>query len=294
MLEYGHPLHAFDKRFVEGGQIVVRNAKNGEQITLLDGNTVTLDEDTLIIASGQSDTTADGSHACGGSPLAVAGVMGGEFSGVVDDTVEVIFEAACFDGISVRQASRKIGRRTESSSRFEKGLNPVNVRTALLRALQLVEELGIGEVADTLVDIANYTDESMKIPHDCKFVNASLGTDISHDEQVAIFERLGLGYENNAVIVPSHRSDLKLPCDLVEEIARIHGYNNIAPTLPLIKKISSVNQSERSIPKLANILVKSGCYECITYSFVPSAMASENAVKIRNPFGEETSTMRTR
>ncbi|MCL1832780.1 MAG: phenylalanine--tRNA ligase subunit beta, partial [Oscillospiraceae bacterium] len=277
MLEYGHPLHAFDKRQVEDGQIIVRNAAKHEQITLLDGNTVTLDTDTLVIADASK-------------PMAVAGVMGGEFSGVADDTTEVIFEAACFDGVSVRRASKKIGRRTESSSRFEKGLNPVNVKAALLRALQLVEELGIGEVADTNIDVQHFTETKSLVSHDCDFVNKSLGANISQEEQIAIFRRLGLGYEDGNVIVPSHRSDINLPCDLVEEVARIYGYNNIAPTLPpnAVKGLY-----EHSVRKIADVLTAQGCNECITYSFVSPRMTSGDMVGIRNPFGEETSVMRT-
>jgi phenylalanyl-tRNA synthetase beta chain len=291
MLEYGHPLHAFDLRFIEGGEIIVRNAVNGEEITLLDGNTVALDSDTLVIADKSK-------------PLAVAGVMGGEYSGIVngieaerESTGSVVFEAACFDKASVRMAAKKIGRRTDSSARFEKGLNPVNVKSALMRALQLVAELEIGEVSDVLVDVANFTDSTKSVEHDAAWINTFLGTDISADEQIGIFKRLGLGlgleYNDGLVplvTVPPWRSDINLPCDLAEEIARIYGYNRIEST-----RAAHIKQDtgEYNTRKLVNVLTAQGCHECITYSFVHPSMAADYAVRIRNPFGEETSVMRT-
>jgi phenylalanyl-tRNA synthetase beta chain len=282
MLEYGNPLHAFDKRFIEGGEIIVRNASKDEQITLLDGNTVTLDTEVLVIADKAK-------------PIAVAGVMGGEFSGVVEDTVTVVFEAACFDGVGVRRAAKKIGRRTESSARFEKGLDPGNVKTALLRALQLVEELGAGEVADTLIDVANYEQTEGRVHLDYAAVNRFLGTDIDKGEQLAIFDRLGFGWSeiDKQVIVPNHRSDIKLPCDLAEEVARIYGYDKVESTLPRLSGTTQSNEHDGKIRRLVSALTAQGCHECITYSFVSPEMANENAVRIRNPFGEETSVMRT-
>ncbi|MCL1881838.1 MAG: phenylalanine--tRNA ligase subunit beta [Oscillospiraceae bacterium] len=292
MLEHGNPLHAFDRRFINDGkssEIIVRNANDGEQIALLDGNTATLDSSMLVIADSSK-------------PLAVAGVMGGEHSGVVDDTTDVIFEAACFDKVSVRLAAKKIGRRTESSSRFEKGLNPVNTKKSLLRALELVEQLGIGEVSspNCLVDCVNFVEEIIKVSHNYEEVNNLLGSSISREEQLGIFARLGLGYDESTseVIVPSWRSDIKLPCDLAEEVARIYGYNNIPSVLPAFgKSVTSVLQSERGISRLANALITKSCYECVTYSFVSPKMNSiaieKQPVSIRNPFGEETSVMRT-
>ncbi|MCL1903573.1 MAG: phenylalanine--tRNA ligase subunit beta [Oscillospiraceae bacterium] len=284
MLEYGYPLHAFDKRFIEGGKIVVRSAKENEKITLLDGNTVTLSPDVLVIADEKK-------------PVAVAGVMGGEFSGVVDDTDTVVFEAACFDGVSVRKAAKKIGRRTESSSRFEKGLNPVNVKTALFRALQLVEELGCGEVCKSFIDRVHFTAVENKVAHDYNAINRFLGANIPSEKQIEIFKKLGFGYcdESKEVVVPKTRYDISLPCDLAEEVARIYGYNAVESTLPRLNGNGSVAAAlwERNVNKLVNVLTAQGCRECVTYSFVSSKMAAENAIKIRNPFGEETSVMRT-
>lgn len=286
MLEYGHPMHAFDKRFVEGGQIIIRSAFGGEKITLLDGNTAELSSDILVIADRMK-------------PIAVAGVMGGEYSGVMPDTSSVIFESACFDGYAVRMASKKIGRRTESSARFEKGLDPVNAKAALLRALQLVEILGCGEAADTFIDYVNFEEEKKLVKHDYKAINALLGADIPEDAQIAIFIKLGLGYENGFVIVPATRSDIALTCDLAEEVARIYGYNKIASTLPRLAvnfEAGEWGAYERNVRKLVGALTALGCRECVTYSFVSAEMnrivGETRPVKIKNPFGSETGEMR--
>ena len=165
MLEYGNPMHAFDLRYVEGGKINVRNAQQGEKITILDGSEVTLSPEMLIIADEKK-------------PIAVAGVMGGEFSGIMDDTNTVVFEAACFDGVSVRMTAKKINKRTDASSRFEKGIDPINSKAALMRALELVEELGCGEVVREYIDV----DNAKKVPHtlklDTDWINEHLGTNI--------------------------------------------------------------------------------------------------------------------
>jgi phenylalanyl-tRNA synthetase beta chain len=280
MLEYGNPLHAFDRRFIEDGQIVVRAANDGEQITLLDGNTVTLNPDVLVIADSVK-------------PVAVAGVMGGEHSGVVDDTCTVVFEAACFDPVSVRRTAKKIGRRTESSARFEKGLSPVNAELALVRALQLVEELGIGTVVNTLIDCGDFSAEEAVIELNADKINARLGTELSEGEQIAILNKLGFVNEGSRITVPWYRSDIESWYDLSEEVARIYGYNRIESTLPRLTQGTASNKRERELGKLVNVLVAQGCRECITYSFVSPEMADDSAVRLRNPFGEETSVMRT-
>ncbi|MFA9380991.1 MAG: phenylalanine--tRNA ligase subunit beta, partial [Acetanaerobacterium sp.] len=142
MLEYGQPMHAFDQRYVAGQQIIVRNAAPGETITTLDGSERTLSPEMLVICDSEK-------------PVAVAGVMGGEYSGIMDDTNTVVFESAVFDGVSVRTTAKKLGMRTEASSRFEKGLDPANTLPALERACELVELLGAGEVVSGLVDVDN-------------------------------------------------------------------------------------------------------------------------------------------
>lgn len=151
MLEYGHPMHAFDIRYIEGGSINIRNAAEGEKITTLDGVERELSPKMLVIADSKK-------------PVAVAGVMGGEYSGIMDDTTDVVFEAACFDGASVRTTAKALGMRTDASARFEKGLDPRMCMPAIKRALELVEELGCGEVVTELIDCDTHKDTQKRLP----------------------------------------------------------------------------------------------------------------------------------
>ncbi len=290
MLEYGHPMHAFDLRYVEDNIITVRNAKAGETLKLLDemAEPVKLSEEMLIIADGKK-------------PIAIAGVMGGEHSGIMDDTTTVVFEAACFDGVSVRRTAKKVGERTEASSRFEKGLNPVNAEKALKRALELIDILGCGEITDGIIDVKSgeYEPERLKLDH--KKVNELLGSDISDEEQRGILKRLGFGIEGDELIVPPTRIDMHLPCDIAEEVARIYGYNNIASTVPKLSCQGKRTERQKFEDKATSIALSLGFYEIMTYSFISPkdyellGMKQEQrrSVVIRNPLGEDTSVMRT-
>lgn len=288
MLEYGNPMHAFDLRYVDGGKITVRNAQAGEKITILDGSEVALSPEMLVIADEKK-------------PVAIAGVMGGEFSGIMEDTNTVVFESACFDGVSVRLTAKKINKRTEASSRFEKGIDPINAKAALLRALELVEELGCGEVVREYIDI----DNAQKIPHTLKhdpaWINAHLGIDIPAEEQVAIFKKLGFGYENGSVIVPNTRIDIERQCDLAEEVARIYGYNRIPSTLPMLSSVGEVTPRQRFEKKMVEVMLSQGFYETMSFSFISprsyEKLRFEDSLKksvvLTNPLGEDTSVMRT-
>ncbi len=290
MLEYGHPMHAFDLRYVEDNTIVVRNAKEGETLKLLDemSEPIALTPEMLIIADGKK-------------PIAIAGVMGGEHSGIMSDTTTVVFESACFDGVSVRRTAKKVGERTEASSRFEKGLNPVNAHAALMRALELVEILGCGEVIRTVIDVnhSEYVPERLK--HDYKWVNEYLGSDISEAEQIEILKRLGFGYENGEIIVPPTRIDMHLPCDIAEEVARIYGYNNIPSTIPRLSSQGKRTPEQIFEDKTVSLALSLGFFEVMTYSFIsPKSydmlrMRDEDkrSVVLRRPLGEDTSVMRT-
>ncbi|MCH5324775.1 MAG: phenylalanine--tRNA ligase subunit beta [Eubacterium sp.] len=290
MLEYGHPMHAFDLRYVEDNTITVRNAKEGETLKLLDemAEPVKLSPEMLIIADGKK-------------PIAIAGVMGGEHSGIMDDTTTVVFEAACFDGVSVRRTAKKVGERTEASSRFEKGLNPVNAEKALKRALQLIEMLGCGEIVDGIIDAKSgeYQPERLKL--DCDRVNELLGANIPADEQKSILKRLGFGIEGDELIVPPTRIDMHLPCDIAEEVARIYGYNNIASTVPKLSGQGRRTERQKFEDKATSLALSLGFYEIMTYSFISPkdyellGMKEEDrkSVVIRNPLGEDTSVMRT-
>ncbi|MGN0655466.1 MAG: phenylalanine--tRNA ligase subunit beta [Ruminiclostridium sp.] len=292
MLEYGHPMHAFDARYIKGNHIVVRNAKDGETLKLLDEakEPVKLSSEMLVICDEEK-------------PVAVAGVMGGEHSGIWDDTTEVIFESACFDGVSVRRTAKKIGERTEASSRFEKGIDPINAKNALYRALELIELLGCGEVVNTVIDVDNSNKVPHKLKHDYKWVNEFLGAEISEEEQIDILERLGFVYDraSHEITVPSVRIDMERPCDIAEEVARIYGYNKIPSTIPKLSSRSVTTKPQKFADKLTDIMVSQGCLETMTFSFIsPKSYdkirlpeEQKRSVVLTNPLGEDTSVMRT-
>ena len=288
MLEYGHPMHAFDLRYVEDSKIVVRNADAGEKITILDGSEVELSPEMLVIADGKK-------------PIAVAGVMGGEYSGIMDDTQTVVFESACFDGVSVRMTAKKINKRTDASSRFEKGIDPINAKPALMRALQLVEELGCGEVVREYIDVDNIDKEPVKLKHDAKWISDHLGIDIPEQQQIDIFKKLGFTYEDGYVTPPNTRIDIVRQCDLAEEVARIYGYNKIPSTVPKLSSNSKTTPIQHFEKKIVDIMVAQGFYETMTFSFIsPKSYEKlnfcqdrKNSVVLTNPLGEDTSVMRT-
>lgn len=290
MLEYGHPMHAFDIRYIDDAEINIRNAKNGETITTLDGVERTLTEKMLVIADAKK-------------PVAVAGVMGGEYSGIMDDTVDVVFEAACFDGASVRTTAKALGMRTDASARFEKGLDPQNAYPALMRAFELVELLGCGEVVKTIID-ADYTDKTPKgVEFDPKWINNFLGTDIPEDVMKNCLERLDFKVENGMAYAPSVRIDIERKCDIAEEVARIYGYNNIPNTIIRGVADARLTEKQKFERKIANAMTALGAYEITTYSFIspkyfdkirlPEDSPLRKPVVITNPLGEDTSVMRT-
>ena len=290
MLEYGHPMHAFDLRYVDGSSIVVRNAKAGEKITTLDGEERELSEEMLVIADANK-------------PVAVAGVMGGEYSGIMDDTTTVVFESACFDGASVRTTAKKLGMRTEASSRYEKGLNPNNAYEALMRAFQLVEELDAGDVVKTYIDCDYGSKEHSKVEFDAEWINNFLGTDIPESDMVKYLTRLGFEIKDGMVIAPYYRIDIECKADVAEEVARIYGYDNIPSTL-----VSGVAEAKRTEKQkfeasVVSAMLSMGVNQISTFSFVspkyfdkinlPADSKLRNTVVITNPLGEDTSVMRT-
>ncbi|MDE6763040.1 MAG: phenylalanine--tRNA ligase subunit beta [Oscillospiraceae bacterium] len=290
MLEYGHPMHAFDIRYIDGAEINIRNAKDGEKITTLDGVERTLTEKMLVIADANK-------------PVAVAGVMGGEYSGIMDDTVDVVFEAACFDGASVRTTAKALGMRTDASARFEKGLDPQNAYPALMRAFELVEMLGCGEVVNTIID-ADYSDKTPKgVEFDPEWINNFLGTDIPEDVMKGCLERLDFKVENGMAYAPSVRIDIERKCDIAEEVARIYGYNNIPKTIIRGVADARLTEKQKFERKIANAMTALGAYEITTYSFIspkyfdkirlPESSLLRKPVVITNPLGEDTSVMRT-
>lgn len=290
MLEYGQPMHAFDLRYVDGAEINVRNAVNGEKITTLDGVERELSDDMLVIADKNK-------------PVAVAGIMGGEYSGIMDDTNTVVFESAYFEPIQVRRTSKKLKLKTDASSRYEKGVDPLISMTCLERAFQLVEELGAGEVVRTVID-KDYTDKTpASVEFNSEWINSFLGTDIPETDMIEYLERLDFRIENGKAIAPSFRIDIECKADIAEEVARIYGYNNIPSTEFKGVATAELTPEQKFTKKLENITVGLGYYGIATFSFVspktldkiglPAESSLRNVVKISNPLGEDTSVMRT-
>ena len=298
MLEYGQPMHAFDYRYVKGGKIVVRRAQEGEELTTLDGNVRKLTPSMLVIAD---ETRAVG----------LAGIMGGENSEIVDDTVDVVFESANFDGTCIRKAALALGMRTEASAKFEKGLDPLNTLPAVDRACELVELLGAGEVVDGVIDVLNHVPQPRTITMDPARVNALLGTDIHPADMYCYLERVEIHTEKRdfpngpaQVSIPSWRSDVEGIADLAEEVARLHGYNNIPATLMRGETTrggyTPAQQAER---RLGAVCRACGYSEIITYSFISPSCYDKirwapgeplrQSLRILNPLGEDTSIMRT-
>ena len=291
MLEYGQPMHAFDYRYVNGGKIIVRRAEEGEALTTLDGKEHRLTANHLVIADE-------------GRAVGLAGIMGGLNSEIVDDTADVVFESACFDGTCIRKGALALGMRTEASAKFEKGLDPLNTLPAVNRACELVEMLGAGEVVDGVIDILNNVPQPTVLTLEPDKINALLGTDVPEDEMVRILRKLDFGVEGGQVSVPSWRGDVKRMADLAEEVARFHGYNNIPNTL---MRGQTTQGGYSVVQKLENRLGElcraCGYSEIITYSFIspsyydkilwPEDDFRRNSFKILNPLGEDTSIMRT-
>ena len=291
MLEYGQPMHAFDYRYVNGGKIIVRRAAQGEKLTTLDGKEHTLNANHLVIADE-------------GRAVGLAGIMGGLNSEIVDDTADVVFESACFDGTCIRKGALALGMRTEASAKFEKGLDPMNTLPAVNRACELVELLGAGEVVDGVIDILNDVPQPTVLTLEPDKINALLGTDVPEDEMVRILKKLGFGVEGDRVAVPSWRGDVRRMADLAEEVARFHGYNNIPATLMRGQTTKGGYSADQKVEnRLGEVCRACGYSEIITYSFIsPSAYdkigwpADEplrESMRILNPLGEDTSIMRT-
>lgn len=291
MLEYGQPMHAFDYRYVQGGKIIVRRAEEGEQLTTLDGKEHTLTRNHLVIAD---DTRAVG----------LAGIMGGLNSEIVEDTVDVVFESANFDGTCIRKGALALGMRTEASAKFEKGLDPLNTLPAVERACELVELLGAGEVVDGVIDIVNHSYEPTVITLEPDRINGLLGTDVDKDEMVRILEKLDFTVDGDRVTVPSWRGDVKEMADLAEEVARFHGYNQIPCTLMRGQTTQGGYSKTQQLEQRLGALCRACGYdEIITYSFISPTYYDKirwaaddtrrESFKILNPLGEDTSIMRT-
>ena len=291
MLEYGQPMHAFDLRYVENSHIIVRNAENGEKITTLDGVERELTSEMLVIADEKK-------------PVAVAGVMGGEYSGIMDDTTTVVFESAYFEPVQVRRTSKKLGLRSDASARYEKGVDPYGSMTCLFRAFELVEKLGAGEVVKTIIDKDCFENKDLKtVEFNSEWINNFLGTDIAEADMIKYLNALDFKVENGKVISPSFRIDIEYKADVAEEVARIYGYNNIPSTQFKGVAEAEYTEDQKFTRTIENAMTSLGCYEISTFSFIspkyfdkillPSDSNLRKTETITNPLGEDTSVMRT-
>lgn len=290
MLEFGQPMHAFDLRYLKNNHVIVRNAKKGEKITTLDGVERELSESMLVIADEEN-------------PVAVAGVMGGEFSGIMDDTQTIVFESACFNGVSIRRTSKALGLRTEASSRYEKELSPKGCKTNLERALELVQLLDAGDVVGGIVDCDKSVEKVSKVPFTPDWVNNFIGIDVSAPEQKKILEKIGFTVSDGEIIAPYFRNDIEHKADIAEEIARFYGFHNI-PDRKLTGVAGARLTPIQQFIKNIDITCRScGLSEITTFSFIspkyydkinlPKDSKKRDCVVISNPLGEDTGVMRT-
>ena len=295
MLETGQPMHACNYYDLASHQIIVRNATSGEKITTLDGKDYNLTTDMLVIADGEK-------------PSCLAGIMGGKESEIEADTTDLFLEAAKFRRDNVRHTGRALGIRTESSGRFEKGIDIVNVEYAMERALQLISDLDAGDIIDGVIDCNNGLPEERILKVTTDSILELLGVNVPDDKIVEILNSLGLETKadgkNLTVKVPSIRDDVESRADLAEEVMRIYGYDNIIGTPMNCAVIRGKKLPERiKTDKIKSLLIGAGAYEIATYSFIASKaidtllLADDDKrrqqIKIINPLGDEYSTMRT-
>lgn len=295
MLELGHPMHAFDYRDLEDKKIIVRNAIPEETIKTLDEIERKLDESMLVIADGKK-------------PSGIAGVMGGYGSEIKNDTNTIVFESANFNPVNIRMTSKKLGLRTEASSRYEKGIDPELAAIALNRACTLVEQLGAGEIVSGKIDLYPVPRKARKLNLNVKRVNDFIGVqDI--DEEMIVKYLTSLEFEVEVkgdleITVPTFRDDVEGDADLVEEIARLYGYDKI----PVKLMDTTFTQGGKNYRQIIRDMAKTnmaaqGLYEVLTYSFVSPGVYNKinlkaenplrNAIKLTNPLGEDQSIMRT-
>ncbi|MCU6761141.1 Phenylalanine--tRNA ligase beta subunit [uncultured Roseburia sp.] len=293
MEEYGQPMHAYDMDTIAGREIIVRRAGKDEKFTTLDGQERKLDDSVLMICDGEK-------------AVGMAGIMGGENSMITDNVSTMLFEAACFDGTNIRLSSKKVGLRTDASSKFEKGLDPNNAIEAMNRACQLVEELGAGEVMGGVIDVYPHIKEGRRIAFNPDWINKMLGTDIDAGTMKGYFKKLDLGFDEDSqeVIVPSFRQDLLRDADIAEEVARFFGYDNIPTTLPAGEATTGKLSFKLRVEEIAREVAQfCGFSQGMCYSFespkvfdkllLPPDSPLRNTVVISNPLGEDFSIMRT-
>lgn len=291
MLEYGQPMHAFDYACLGGSAIDVRRARDGENFKSLDDQDHTLDSSMLVISDAEK-------------AVALAGVMGGANSEIKDSTTTVVFESACFLGTSVRVTAKKNGMRTESSARFEKGLDPENCFGGLERACELIELLGAGKVVNGIIDVYPTKAKPVVLDLDTDVINKFLGIDVPEEKMKKILTTLEFKIDGKKITPPTFRADITCMNDVAEEIARIYGYNKIKSSL--IKGETTqggYTKKQKFEIDLEGAMCGMGVNQIQTFSFIspkfydkirlPENSKLRNSVVISNPLGEDTSVMRT-
>lgn len=289
MLEMGQPMHAFDIESIKGKHITIRRANDGEKITTLDEQERKLDSNDLVIADEEK-------------AVAIAGVMGGLNSEIEKDTSTVVFESAVFNGGNIRKTAKKVGLRTESSSRFEKGLSSENALRAINRAIELVELIGAGEKIEGKIDIYPTKQKINEIKFDVNRINQLLGTNISKEEMTNILEKLEIKVEGDKVVAPYFRMDLQCVADIAEEVVRFYGYDKLETTLIKADTTLGVRNKEQKIEsKIKQTLVNNGFSEIYTYGFVSEKDLEKSnidkevidkSITIINPLSDEYKLMR--
>lgn len=291
LLEYGQPLHMFDQDAIGSQQIVVRQANEGEKMTTLDDTERELLTSDIVITNGQT-------------PIALAGVMGGDFSEVKEQTSNIVIEGAIFDPVSIRHTSRRLNLRSESSSRFEKGIATEFVDEAVDRACYLLQTYANGKVLKDRVSSGELGAFITPIDITADKINRTIGFDLSQNDIVTIFNQLGFDTEINddviTVQVPSRRKDITIKEDLIEEVARIYGYDDIPSTLPVFEKVTSGQLTDRQYKTrmVKEVLEGAGLDQAITYSLVSKedatafAMQQRQTIDLLMPMSEAHASLR--
>ncbi|EOS7906588.1 phenylalanine--tRNA ligase subunit beta [Enterococcus hirae] len=290
LLLFGQPLHAFDYDRLGSQEIVVRQAKAIEKIVTLDGETRELTPENLVITNGEQ-------------PVALAGVMGGLDSEITETTTTVALEAALFDPISIRRTAKQFNLRSESSARFEKGINQATVAEACDVAAEMIVSLAGGEVLQGAVAGSTYQVEDVTVTITLSRINHYLGTDLTVKEVNEIFEALGFGYQSEGetftVTVPPRRWDIKIEADIIEEVARIYGYDRLPSTLPSGETVAgSLTQEQATTRKIRTLLEDSGLHEAISYALTTEEKSRQFTIKdslvtrLDWPMSEDRSVLR--
>jgi len=269
MMELGQPLHAFDFDKVEGRQVIVRCARAGEVLTSLDGHVRKLTDDMLVIADAQK-------------PIALAGVMGGRDSEVSDGTKNVLLESARFDPLTIRRTGRALSMKSDSSYRFERGIDPLMPERASVRAAELIKQIAGGEILAHAVEGGQSGHQAMQLSVRFSALRRTLGVDVPAHEAIGALRRVGFSpvqrEDRIDVVVPSHRLDVRLEVDLVEEIARIWGYSRIPLREQIEIRLTPPDPRARAFDTIRDSLVGAGFFEAITYTFVSDTLATDFVV----------------